>query len=132
MITLNHETKEQLLDLYRTKRIALEGNILKLIDTEGDEEFTNYITDAITRDREVRRKRLDITRQVQSQNVDLVKWKEENEKAQEELTALMEEQTAYNNTLVDKIAELEAERKSVERENNSTQKLLKKINEFLD
>ena len=53
-------------------------------------------------------------------------------KAQEELTALMEEQTAYNNTLVDKIAELEAERKSVERENNSTQKLLKKINEFLD
>jgi predicted nucleic acid-binding Zn-ribbon protein len=53
-------------------------------------------------------------------------------KAQEELTALMEEQTAYNNTLVDKIAELEAERKSVERESNSTQKLLKKISEFLD
>ena len=95
MITLNHETKEQLLDLYRTKRIALEGNILKLIDTEDDEEFTNYITDAITRDREVRRKRLDITRQVQSQNVDLVKWKEENEKAQEELTiALSQTQIA--------------------------------------
>ncbi len=53
-------------------------------------------------------------------------------KAQEELTTLMEEQTAYNNTLVDKIAELEVERKTVERENNSTQKLLKKISEFLD
>lgn len=44
----------------------------------------------------------------------------------------MEEQTAYNNKLVDKIAELESERKSVERETNSTQKLLKKITEFLD
>lgn len=52
--------------------------------------------------------------------------------AQQELTALMEEQTTYNNKLVDKISELEAERKAVERENNSTQKLLKKINEFLD
>jgi hypothetical protein len=53
-------------------------------------------------------------------------------KAQEELTALMEEQLTYNNKLVDKIAELEAERYAVERENNSTKKLLKKINEFLD
>jgi len=52
--------------------------------------------------------------------------------AQKELTALMEEQNAYNNKLVDKISELEAERKAVEKENNSTQKLLKKINEFLD
>ena len=52
--------------------------------------------------------------------------------AQQELTALMDEQTAYNNKLVDKISELEAERKAVERENNSTQKLLKKISEFLD
>lgn len=53
-------------------------------------------------------------------------------KAQQELTALMEEQNAYNNKLVDKISELEAERKAVERENNNTQKLLKKITEFLD
>lgn len=53
-------------------------------------------------------------------------------KAQEELTALMEEQLTYNNKLIDKIAELEAERYAVERENNSTKKLLKKINEFLD
>lgn len=52
--------------------------------------------------------------------------------AQQELTALMDEQAAYNNKLVDKISELEAERKLVERESNSTQKLLKKINEFLD
>ena len=50
--------------------------------------------------------------------------------AQQELTALMDEQSAYNNKLVDKISELEAERKAVERENNSTQKLLKKSTSF--
>lgn len=52
--------------------------------------------------------------------------------AQEELTALMDEQTEYNNTLVDKISQLEQERSAVEKENNSTRKLLKKISEFLD
>jgi hypothetical protein len=52
--------------------------------------------------------------------------------AHEELTALMEEQAAYNYKLVDKIAELEAERNAVEKENNNTRKLLKKISEFLD
>lgn len=52
--------------------------------------------------------------------------------AQAELTALMEEQAAYNYKLVDKIAELEAERNAVEKESNNTRKLLKKISEFLD
>lgn len=91
MIKLEQKTREQLLDLYRTKRISLEGNILKLIDPDGDEEFTNYIKDSLEKDKEVRRKRLEITRQVQSQNVDLIKWKEENERAQQELTLSLEE-----------------------------------------
>jgi hypothetical protein len=52
--------------------------------------------------------------------------------AQEELTALMDEQIAYNYELVDKILELEQEKSAVEKETNSTKKLLKKISEFLD
>jgi multidrug efflux pump subunit AcrA (membrane-fusion protein) len=63
----------------------LEGNILKVIDTEDDEEFKKYISELIEKDKESRRKRLDITRQVQSQNNELVKWKDENEKIQSEL-----------------------------------------------
>jgi transcription initiation factor TFIIIB Brf1 subunit/transcription initiation factor TFIIB len=69
----------------------LEGNILKLIDAGDDEEFANYINDAIEKDKEIRRKRLEITRQVQSQNVDLVKWKQESELAQEKLTESLHE-----------------------------------------
>lgn len=82
---LNKDTKKNLLDLFQTRKIALEGNILKVIDTEGDEEFKKYIQDSIEKDKENRRKRLDVTRQVQAQNSELVKWKEENEKIQAEL-----------------------------------------------
>lgn len=53
-------------------------------------------------------------------------------KVQEELNELLEKQNAYNNTLVDKIRELEQERAAVNRDNTNTQRLLKKINEFLD
>jgi hypothetical protein len=91
MLKLDESTKQQLLELHRTKRIMLEGNILKLIDAGDDEEFANYINDAIEKDKEIRRKRLEITRQVQSQNVDLVKWKQESELAQEKLTESLHE-----------------------------------------
>ena len=53
-------------------------------------------------------------------------------KTQEQLTALMEEQTAYYKSVSLKIEQLEAERSIVDKENTSTRKLLKKINEFLD
>lgn len=87
---LDKETKKQLLDLWHQRKIALEGNILKIIDSDGDEEFQKYIDDALNKDKESRRKRLEITRQVQTQNSELVKWKEENEKIQTELKDSLE------------------------------------------
>jgi hypothetical protein len=90
MIKLDKNTKSQLIDLYKAKRIGLEGNILKVIDSEGDEEFASYVKESIDRDKDSRRKRLDITKQVQSQNIDLIKWKEENEKIQLELKESLE------------------------------------------
>lgn len=85
MIKFDKKTKDQLLELWKTKRIGLEGNVLKLIDAEGDEEFIKYIKEASDKDKESRQKRLDMTKQVQSQNRDLTKWKEENERIQNEL-----------------------------------------------
>jgi len=85
MIKFDKKTKDQLLDLWKTKKIGLEGNVLKLIDADGDEEFIKYIKEASDKDKESRQKRLDMTKQVQSQNRDLIKWKEENERIQNEL-----------------------------------------------
>lgn len=87
---LNKETKKQLLELWSERKIGIEGNILKVIDAEDDEEFQKYIDEALSKDKESRRKRLEITRQVQSQNNELVKWKEGNEKIQEELKLSLE------------------------------------------
>jgi Fe2+ transport system protein B len=90
MIKLDKKTKDQLIDLYKTKKIALEGNILKLIDPDGDVELENYLKETTEKDKDTRRKRLEVTRKVQSQNTDLVKWKEENEKIQLELKESLE------------------------------------------
>jgi Fe2+ transport system protein B len=90
MIKLDKKTKDQLIDLYKTKKIALEGNILKLIDPDGDLELESYLKETTEKDKDTRRKRLEVTRKVQSQNNDLVKWKEENEKIQLELKESLE------------------------------------------
>jgi NAD kinase len=84
MITFDKKTIEQLLKLYDSRKIGLEGNIAKIIATE-DEEFKKYLETCIENDNENRRKRLNITKQVQAQNTQLIKAKEENDRITEEL-----------------------------------------------
>jgi hypothetical protein len=81
----NSETKAQLINWAKTKNIFLEGNILKVIELDEDEEFTKYIRFAIDKDTETRKKRLEMTKQIQKQNNELIKWKSENEKINSEL-----------------------------------------------
>lgn len=100
MIKLDKKTKEQLIRLQKEKNISIEGNILRLIDTEDDKEFSSYIESAIQKDKESRRKRLEVTKQVQSQYTDLVKWKEENEKIQEELKISLQETERSKNEAI--------------------------------
>jgi len=84
-------TKEQLLNLYKTKNICLEGNILKLIDPEDDVEFTEYLKVCADRDKENRRKRLEITKRIQTQNTELTNAQEQNQKLMDELQASLAE-----------------------------------------
>ena len=72
------EDIQQLLDLADNRRVYLEGNIIKLIKTE-DEEFKKYLEEAKEKDAETRKKRLEITRQVQDQNKELAAKAEEND-----------------------------------------------------
>ncbi len=79
-----------LLDVQKAKKITLEGNILKLLEAdENDEAFLKYIKDALEKDKESRRRRLDITKQVQEQNKNLLASQEENERMNEELKAAL-------------------------------------------
>ena len=84
-MVLDKNTKKQLIDLLKTKNIGLEGNIVKLIDTDGDEEFAAYLKQCTDKDVAARRKRLEMTKQVQTQNAELTKLNEANQKMMEEL-----------------------------------------------
>lgn len=96
-IKFDDETIKELLALYNKKKIGLEGNIIKVIKTDN-EEFANYLKDCIDKDNDSRRKRLDITKKVQTQNTELTKWRNENERITAELnTALKQAEEAKNN-----------------------------------
>ena len=90
MIKIDKATKQALLDLYKSKKIALEGNILKVIDSDGDVEFDTYVKDSIEKDKENRRKRLDITKQIQGKNKELLESEVEKERVNLELVAALE------------------------------------------
>ena len=85
MIKIDGNTKKTLMDLYVKKGIGLEGNITKLIDTENDEDFKNYLKDCETKDGDKRKKRLEMTKKIQKQNDELVTLNEKNEKMMEDL-----------------------------------------------
>ena len=85
MIKFSANTKKQLLDLYKAKNIGLEGNLLKIVDSEEDSEFSQYIKTCIDKDKESRKKRLDITKQIQNKNTELQNLNSENTRILEEL-----------------------------------------------
>ena len=89
---VDKKIRDFLLEIHKTKRVSLEGNLLKIIEAEpNDVEFSQYLTDSLTKDKETRRARLDVNKSVQLQNANLLKSKEENEKLMVELKESLEE-----------------------------------------
>ena len=90
MIKLNSDSKKQFIEYCKTKGVCLEGNILKVLDTTDDPEWEQYVKSAVEKDDDTRRKRLDMTKDVQAKNLELIKWKTENEKINIELKQALE------------------------------------------
>ena len=91
MIKIDSNTKKLLMDLYVTKRVGLEGNITKLIDSEDDDDFKNYLKECETKDSDKRKKRLEITKKIQSQNKELSDLNDENSRILSELNQTLDE-----------------------------------------
>ena len=79
------------MDLYTKKGIGLEGNITKLIDSEDDDDFKNYLKECETKDSDKRKKRLEITKKIQSQNKELSDLNDENSRILSELNQTLDE-----------------------------------------
>ena len=83
--------QDELIELSHEKKIFLEGNILKVIEYDGRESFEKYIETCKEKDRDTRAKRLEVTKQVQTQNRELKdKAQELEQKAQENDTLMLD------------------------------------------
>ena len=132
-VKIDTHTKKRLLELYETRKVSLEGNILKLIDSDDDAEFDKYVKESIERDKERSRKRLDVTRQVQTQNSELTKLNKENSRVNRQLTKALEEAEISKNEAeisrdqaeksrdLAESARIEAENTRIEAENAKTE-----------
>ena len=66
------KVRDILITFAKEKKIYLEGNILKILKAEeGDTEFQKYLDVCKEKDISSRRKRLQVTKQVQAQNKEL-------------------------------------------------------------
>jgi Fe2+ transport system protein B len=93
---INKETRDTLLDIAKNKMIFLEGNLLKIIKADdGDTEFQKYLDDCINKDKEFRKKRLQITKDIQKKNRELESAFEELRQSKDEADRLrIEAETA--------------------------------------
>lgn len=85
-IKVDKQTRDLLLQLQKNKRVVLEGNIIKVLEAEaGDTEFEEYLKTVLEKDQDTRRKRLEITKQIQLQNQELTQKQEEISRINSEL-----------------------------------------------
>jgi hypothetical protein len=85
-------SRDALLKLGKDKKIYLEGNILKILKAkEDDTDFQEYLQFCIDRDLTSRRKRLEVTKQVQRQYTELETAMAERERLMNELQQALEE-----------------------------------------
>ena len=92
MIEITEHTRNVLLEVAKKKKIYVEGNFLKILKApKGDTEFEEYLKICKEKDVSTRKKRLEVTKQVQQQNKELVAKQEENDALMEELQSALEE-----------------------------------------
>jgi hypothetical protein len=92
MKTITSVSRDSLLNLAKEYKIYLEGNILKLLKAKpNDTEFEDYLKTCVDRDLTFRRKRLEVTKQVQRQVRELESISAERERLMSELQAALEE-----------------------------------------
>ena len=92
MIEITEHTRNVLLEVAKKKKIYVEGNFLKILKApKGDKEFEDYLKLCKEKDITTRKKRLEVTKQVQQQNKELVAKQEENDALMEELQLALEE-----------------------------------------
>ena len=91
MIEVTKHTRDILLGVAKKMKVYVEGNFLKLLKApDGDTEFEEYLRLCKEKDSTARRKRLQVTKQVQQQNKELVSKQKETDELMIELQQALE------------------------------------------
>jgi len=101
---VSKEIRDFFINTLESRKIFLEGNILKIIEAdEGDEDFSDYLEEAITKDKDSRRRRLEIMKRVQEQNRELLASENENKRLMTDLkNALQKAEDSKNEAIIAK------------------------------
>ena len=92
MIEVTEHIRDVLLEVAKNKKIYVEGNFLKILKSApGDKEFEEYLKLCQEKDKTTRKKRLQVTKQVQTQNKQLVTQQKEKDSLMEELQIALDE-----------------------------------------
>jgi len=101
MIKLTEDIEQQFIDCGKTQSVYIEGNILKLLD-QSRPEFADYVELAKAKDAESRKRRLEVTKQFQDQNAELLLQQQTNETLMNDLEqAVKKAEEAKDNALKD-------------------------------
>lgn len=99
MKSITSISRDSLLNLANEYKIYLEGNILKILKAKtNDAEFEKYLKICIDRDLTFRRKRLEVTKQVQRQVKELEAVSSERERLMNELQIALDEANKLKET----------------------------------
>ena len=91
MVEVTEHTRNVLLEVAKKRKIYIEGNFLKILKApKGDKEFEEYLKLCKEKDSNARKKRLEVTKQVQEQNKELVTKQEETDALMLELQEALE------------------------------------------
>lgn len=90
MIDIGEQGRKALIQAASENSVYLEGNLLKIIDDCGDGEFKSYLVTATDKDKEARKRRLDITKQIQAKNTELTKSQENNSQLMNDLKVALD------------------------------------------
>ena len=85
------DTIKEAIKKAKAKKVYIEGNFVKLLAKTSDPEVKDYIEECKKKDLSQRRKRLDITKQVQAQNKDLELAAKENDRVNKQLSKALDE-----------------------------------------
>ena len=91
MIQVTEHTRNILLEIAKKNKIYVEGSFLKLLTAAPeDKEFADYLKLCREKDTANRRKRIEVAKEVQKQNKELILAAEENEHLAQELKEALE------------------------------------------